>query len=434
MKLLLISYYFPPQTSVGVFRLERFTQYFKNFGIDPVILTVKNPCPQFHPYTGPSNMPAQEVYRPAATVEFPVYRIHEDRAVKRVWQWPTRLLKGIGKISGMATLQDESTIAPRFWYIDMEWGWIRPARRQALALIKEYKPDAIMVSCPPFSSAKIGVWLKKKTGLPLILDFRDGWVASSPYMNHIAKRDASKEKHILSYTDQLIVTSDQDASTYRKILGHDKVSLVYNGYNTTCATPAKIKIKPQGTLVILYLGAWGVFGRSPATLLKVLSGVDFPWKLISIGSTNQMVAHYAKQFQVMPHVELVPNQPRAALPPWIAKADALFLIKGTPLDAQKPDTHIAAKTYDYLATGLPVLGVLPTGDTKDMLQRYAAQSYIAPPNAPEQLEINIRKLHMDKTSGNLMRCPNEEFLKNFDAEILTRQLANVLKQQIKSCT
>ncbi len=417
-RILLISYYFPPQTSVGTFRLKRFVDHMKQCGLDVTILTVKNPDKQFHPYSG--EMPQEDKYLGA-----PVHRVAEW-PVRWVWQWPTRAAKFLSKLLPMPF--QEHSFASRFWHIDMEWGWIQPAYRKARELLKAEPLDAIVISCPPFSSAHIGAKLKKHHNIPLILDFRDGWVASSPYLHQVAKKDGPIEQKLLTQTDHLIVTSKSDQECYQALLGKDKVSLIYNGYDTpfilsqneTPETAPK-----DDTLKLLYLGAWGVFGRSPERLLRALKAANIPWHLTSIGSTNEIVEKSAQKLGVMGSIKLISNQPKEALIPWIAESDALFVIKGAPPQGGR-DTHIAAKIYDYLATGKAVLGQLPEGDSKDMLEEYCHQPFIAPPEDHEQLIQQIQAMHKAKIENRLVLKPNDKFLKEFSGEELTRKFVETI--------
>src|SRR4029078_11687481 len=48
-----------------------------------------------------------------------------------------------------------------------------PAVRGGVEMIAEHKPEAIFVTMSPFSAARAGVELKRRTGLPLIFDLRD---------------------------------------------------------------------------------------------------------------------------------------------------------------------------------------------------------------------------------------------------------------------
>ncbi|MDG1286187.1 MAG: glycosyltransferase [Rickettsiales bacterium] len=424
-KILLISYYFPPQTSVGGFRLKRFAQHMSQCGLASTLLTVRNPDKKFHPFIG--EMPAEGHYQ-----NIPVHRVKEW-PVRWLWQWPARLIKAAAKLLSIKI--EEHALASRFWHIDMEWGWIQPAYHKALKLVETEQPNAIVVSCPPFSSAHIGVKLKRRTNLPLILDFRDGWVASSPYLHEVARKDATIERRLLEEANHLIVTSESDLKAYRSVLGEDKVSLIYNGYDAPFALSAdegSLQEKEEDSqLQLLYLGAWGVFGRSPEGLLQALKAANIPWKLISIGSTNEIVTRYAEQLNVANSVQLVDNLPKEDLPPWIAKSDALFVIKGAPQQGGR-DTHVAAKIYDYLATGKPILSQLPEGDSKDMLERYCNQHFVAPAEDTQALIKQLKTLYTAKMSGNLQRKPNDSFLTTFSGEQLTQQFTDTILKTLTS--
>jgi len=76
------------------------------------------------------------------------------------------LPRGAGKLNEafrMTFLEDSST------------AWAITKKAEILRTIREQKPDAIMTSCPPFSTAIFGALLKTRTGIPYIIDYRDPW-------------------------------------------------------------------------------------------------------------------------------------------------------------------------------------------------------------------------------------------------------------------
>src|SRR5262249_41455186 len=67
-----------------------------------------------------------------------------------------------------------------FNFPDKRIGWLPEARRRGLRLLKEWRPDVIFASAPPFTTFLIGYLLSRATGIPLIVEYRDRW-SDDPY-------------------------------------------------------------------------------------------------------------------------------------------------------------------------------------------------------------------------------------------------------------
>ena len=57
---------------------------------------------------------------------------------------------------------------------------------------------------------------------------------------------------------------------------------------------------------------------------------------------------------------------------------------------------VAAKTYEYLATGLPILAHCPPGDNVEIIRRYAANSYIVTSPEGRELEGALRAAYENR--------------------------------------
>lgn len=415
MKVLIISYYFPPQTSVGAFRIARFVDHFKDMGLQTVILTVQDPDPQFHPYDGA--MPEQDEY-----AGWPVYRVRGPRD-KWSWQLPTRVIKMLARLFRHNV--DDGAIASRFWRIDMESGWVRPALRAARRLVREYQPDAILVSCPPFSTGLIGARLKHSTGLPLILDYRDCW-QFSPYLRNHQRKQKAVEDRILGEADVLVVTTPSDYENYQSLPGNLKVKLIHNGFDPVFNLGPSTKAT---RFRLLYLGAWDNAERNPRLLLEVLQESNLDWELVSFGNCNQILLEHAEAIGVQQRLCCIDAVPKVELLPYIQEAAALVILQGTPPNASI-NTHIAAKTLEYLATGRPILAAVAAGDNRDFLIRYGGdQVYLCQPEKKDTIAVTLNRLHDDWAAGRHTGLRvKPEFLQAFGSQEQAQQLRQLLDE------
>ena len=78
--------------------------------------------------------------------------------------------------------------------------------------------EAIYVTGPPFSSFLLGRSLKRRFGLPLVLDFRDEWLLASQYLdNHqqtglAYRRQLAMFHQVLRAADAVLATNDRTAN------------------------------------------------------------------------------------------------------------------------------------------------------------------------------------------------------------------------------
>lgn len=155
-RVLFIAYEYPPVGGAGVRRSLLLSQHLGEFGIAPVVLTTDLASFQRD----------KEDLVDLQLLE----KIPHGLAVERI---PTRppLIPFRGKLGfwtkSMFVLTD--TFASR---------WQPELMKRLPDLIARYKPKAIYATLPPFSMARLACSLGQKTGLPVLLDFRDAWSQS----------------------------------------------------------------------------------------------------------------------------------------------------------------------------------------------------------------------------------------------------------------
>src|SRR5205085_9885662 len=85
---------------------------------------------------------------------------------------------------------------------------------------------------------------------------------------------------------------------------------------------------------------------------------------------------------------------------------------------------VAAKTYEYLATGLPILADCPEGDNAEMVRQYCAYPYVVTSQNREDLKAAV--LNAYAAAATMVPRVTPEFEKRFNRRALTGRLAAVL--------
>lgn len=304
---------------------------------------------------------------------------------------------------------------------DMCWGWVIPSLLQCCRQIITNRPDVIMVSCPPFSSAMVGYYLSRWFDLPLVLDFRDGWSRAS----YFAKGSISRwEKCALRQATKLVVTSQSDWIAYQRLAGKDKVVWIPHSYDFTLDHASE----RHASFTLGYCGTWDSFRRSAKGILSQLAKVSFPVRFINIGHYQpgfcRLVDDYGLTESVVMTGPVDKEQVRGAL----SQCDALFIQNGPP-DRGKKDTHLAAKAIDYVASGRPILAELPEGETLSFLRRYAGQLYEVSTGDPATYQQQLHAMYQQwQQHPQQVYRSSDEFYQAFDARVLAGRLYRILDE------
>ncbi|ALG66740.1 hypothetical protein [Beggiatoa leptomitoformis] len=395
-KILVISYYFTPQLHTGAFRNMQFLRHFRDNGLNAVILT-----------NALTTTPTKILQAPERYAEFPVFRI-STTPVYSLWKLLLRAFKKL--------LNTKDFINESYHATDINPEWLQTAYKKAIELIKEYHCDTIYIAAPPFGTLLLGYWLKKATGCHLIIDLQEEHTDSTPLQ-------AQLEHRCLTECDALIVNSWSYWTHYSQKLNKEKVFLIFDGYDDIFRLSNESSQHIVFTL--FYMGTWDAL-RSPQKLLASLQRCQFPWRLISVGSTNHILNEQALRYHVHEHLTCVPSLAREELLPYLQQAHLLFITRELPNGAQW-DKQISNKIFNYLATGKPILAQVPLGDTYDFLQKYARQTALILPDEIDGLYNSLQSYYHYWQAGNLHKDNNPDFLQLFDGKTITRKLSTVFQ-------
>ena len=165
-RVLFISYAYPPTGGGGVQRSVKFTKYLPETRWRPTVLTAANPSVPVQVSDLSGDLDPETVVLRARTLN-PLMRSSKNwfrRESPR--EFPCAAWSG-------------KPACPCCNPIPRCCG-IRWAYRMASTALRQTPHEVIYVTGPPFSSFLLGRSLKRRFGLPLVLDFRDEWLLSRP--------------------------------------------------------------------------------------------------------------------------------------------------------------------------------------------------------------------------------------------------------------
>jgi len=352
---LFISYFFPPTAGGGVFRPLAMTRYLAKMGWNITVLTA----------TTPKHYPVDN--------ELEKQIPGNVRVIQRKVVWEGKLVRrSLGK-AGLDWIP-KHLITP-----DERVFWADKAEKKASKLLKTEKFDLLYTTGPPFSINLCGVWLKRRFDIPWVVEFRDPWTLA-PYLTipnaHQRRFAEDTESDFMEMADRVVMVTPTFTELMKeKYPEHaEKLVCITNGFDYEDFRGLGSRANP-GNSEFTIVASGTVFGRNNMNdFLKALGIIrkDHP----------DLFARIRVFFQGLPDQRLNRKLLESGLNERcdsrgfrshsdnindLRNADLLLL----PL-AKVPNAHghIPSRTYEYLASGTPILAAAPDGDLKKLISNF----------------------------------------------------------------
>ena len=369
-RVLIITYYWPPNGGAGVYRWLKMSKYLPENGWQPVIYTPSNPesvadDPGLLHDVGPE----VEVVKYPITEPFSLYKRFTGRAQTERVQ--TAFLSE--KRSGGWKEDLALWVRSNFFIPDARVWWVRPSIRFLRNYLRQHPVDAIVSTGPPHSMHLIARGLKRELQVPWVADFRDPWTDIDFY-SKLKLTDWADRKHhrlereVLRGADRVITVSWSWAKDLER-LGGRPVEVITNGSDL-----ADVPSDPgplDRTWSLIHVGAMSATRDLPG-LWKVLSVMCQTdpvfaerFKIRFVGPVDHSVIESLSAAGLGGHVEQLGRVPHAEAMRHMQQARVLLLpINDTPNSAG----ILPGKLYEYMSVGKPILAVGPLdGDVARVL-------------------------------------------------------------------
>jgi hypothetical protein len=361
-RLLVISFYFPPDGSIGGQRWAGLTKYLARAGWEVHVVTASDPkqhdaTPWVQRHFRARRRTLNEAYRAlvarrrgtlqppddaVATGEVSSRRQHMHRTV-------ASLKRVIGSAVGLP---------------DNGRGWIMRATGAASALVRDLDFDYVISSGPPHSAhiaAFLATW---GTNTKFWIDMRDPWSLTYE-MNTPLTRMIRAERHVLYRLERLIfprasrvlVNTAEFAAALRATQSDLKVVHLPNGIDAEALPARDESVVEQG--MISYVGTLYA-GRNLSGVLRAMRGLLDQRS----GSDTQLTLTVAGPLE-SPHGELLHSTvaqndlgSRVSVLGSLPRARALEILSRSHLAlvlAQDQPLCVPAKVYESVGLGVPTL-------------------------------------------------------------------------------
>ena len=372
MKVLVITYYWPPSGGSGVQRWLKLSKYLPRFGWEPVIYTPLNPDVNATDESLLKDVSKDlEVIKKKITEPYGLYKILSGK--KKGEQLRANIITA-EKNSGVekrGVFQRMSMHIRANWFIpDPRCWWIKPSVRFLSKIIKSRKIDAVISTGPPHSMHLIAKQLHRKFNLPWIADFRDPWT-NIFYFKHLGLSERSLKKHkalersVLAEADLVTVVSPQMEKEFSEggyIAFKDKVKVIPNGYDPDDFEGVSEAGGADGKFVVAHTGLMpqsanpDVFWKVLGDMVKTDPLLGEKLSIVVMGQTDPVVRTDIAENGLEGYFKDLGYVPHATSVAWQKRANLLLL----PLRKEKESKAIlTGKFFEYLASGNRILAFGP---------------------------------------------------------------------------
>lgn len=434
LRVLVVSWAFAPDREIGAKRVTRFCNYLPTFGIQPIVLTVRERFlehrdDEFLPPCGIRLERTTKLGSPLDAYSWLRSRIRSRNTIDEchpedisIHGRPSNKARGVRR--HMLALLN----CP-----DRYQGWYLPAVRAANRLIRREPVNAILSSGPPFTSHLIAGHLRKKHSIPWVADFRDPWVESRSDEGPpqwVLRMHRRMEAGCVKHADLVICNTD---SMRRSFLPRyprmkpEKFVTLTNGYDDT-VKPLRTLRRNLSATFLLHFGS--IYGRRRiGTFCQAITGLVNTGKLcpdsfriVFHGDINPSSLADARQYAS----DLIDGRRiefEAFIDSWqeaqkiLWTADILLVFSAGPI-------IVPAKFYEYLKTGKPILAVAEKGALTDLIDMTGSGAW-ADPNDPTAIANALLKVLQ------MTPLPPEEVERRWDARFHFRSLTGQLAEWLR---
>ncbi len=370
-KVLILTYYWPPSGGAGVQRWAKFSQYLKDYGYDPVVVTVD---PEKASYALRDDSLVDEVSQieVVKTNTFEPFQLYKKLLGKKEIPYA-----GFANEARPGVLEKMSRFVRGNLFVpDARKGWNQFALPVARRLIKKYNIKNLITSSPPHSTQLMGLKLKSEFDLNWVADLRDPWtdIYYYPLLYHTrwaAVKDKKWEKKVLQQADRVVVVSESIKALYAAKIpesGEKKIRVIPNGYDEKDFSG--IKRKQNAVFTITYTGT--VAGNYHLDeFFHVIAGLtESALHVRFVGRVSPEYISLIRSLKLEDKIIFIPHVHHAEAIRYMTSSDVLLLVI-----PDVPDNAgiLTGKLFEYLASGVPVLGIGPEqGDAAAILRKCRA--------------------------------------------------------------
>jgi glycosyltransferase involved in cell wall biosynthesis len=431
LKVLILTYYWPPSGGSGVQRWYYFSQFLPNYHVEPIIITVKEDQASYK-FLDSSLVNAVGKIRTERTDTLEPFGLYAKFTGKKSLK--ESIPQGFAGESNPSLLQKISrAIRGNLFIPDARIGWNSYAYKRVVEIIKSEKIDLIITTGPPHSTHLIGLKLKKKFGVKWLADFRDPW--TEVYYNKLMYRTASADAKDKNLELKVIVNADHVLTVgpgMQKLLASklstdfaSKFSFIYNGYDAEKFQNLSSN-KDESYFLICHLGVLSD-NQPVSSLIEALVNLnekkqlpaDRKLKIRLVGKVSPNIVNEFKKHASIYELDLIEYVSHTEAIQFMLNADLLL---NSLAETDQSALLISGKLMEYIAAKKPVLCLgNESGDAAALLNSTGVGKVI------DRKNVNVIEDFLKSIFAYEFIVPNAD-INQYSRKETAKQLAALINQ------
>lgn len=370
MRILIVSWYFPPANDVAALRTGAIAGYLAERGNDVFVVTAARRSTD-ESLAVP--LPANHVIR-TRWFDVDTMRLAHTAAPPsgRQTEFGRKRLAGLRR-------RATSIYSNLIHLPDRQIGWYRPALAAASALVRRESIEVVYASGPPFTTHLVAKAVASKSGIPWVAEYRDGWSGDfyKPRPRWRQRLDQHIETRTVKSAAAIVAVTEPWAEYYRSRYAKPTAAIC-NGFDEHELPRLPPEAAPDSPVKIAYFGILYSGLRDPSPLYEAirLSKLSpFELEVNFYGPSESEVRPFTRRFGVDGHVKVRARVSHADSLRIQRQSDVLLLL-------QAPDDprNVPAKLYEYIGSERPILGIgLDSGVPARLISERQAGLYSSDP-------------------------------------------------------
>jgi glycosyltransferase involved in cell wall biosynthesis len=400
----LVSYDFPPIGGGGVQRNVKFLKYLDRLGWDTHVLTVKERDFYVFDHTLLDEIPNATIHKSASldpvslsySIKKALLRFKKKKTTDGDSHQPARVNESAWYVNVYRFIRDWFLLPDGFGL------WIPLAFRQGKKILREVKPQILYATFPHPTNALLTYRLHKSSGIPFVIDFRDGWI-DDPYVDFPSAfhrwYHRRCERMVLKSAGAVVVYGDplKISLQERYPFLSQRIHVITNGFDPEDFDNLEPVIPSKGKKRLVYSGAVYVDRRETfQTFIKALAELTADEKelleVYFIGDQLKWAVDMVNEFKLDDVIKFSGYLSHKAALNYLSGADAaLMFLKAGDVVA------LTGKIFEYLGLRLPVIAcVEPHGACAKLLSSIQHDQGVCPPDDKEKILGVIRSFLNDE--------------------------------------
>lgn len=438
-KVLIIAYFFPPLGGAGVQRTLKYVKYLRDFGWEPVVVTV-----------GKSNYFAKDeslINEIPKNIE--IIRIDDFFEEEVSIEFLNNLVKMYSEVINDKKLinrfidivnSSNENLNKYIFTPDVQVAWAYKVIRNIESLINLKNIDLIYSTSSPYSDHLIGLFIKEKYCKPWVVDFRDEWT-NNPYVDY--DRESIKfeieriiEKKIIDTADSIITSSEIAKHNFIKFfnLSYKKVSCITNGYDENDFIDISNMKEKTEKFRIMHNGF--LYGdRDIEPFFVAISNLVKKGKVdeekfeiyFTRAKYSDYYANLKKKYNLDRIIKILGYLEHRQSLELLNKMNCCLLIIGK---GEKKKAVYTGKVFEYLRVGKPILSLAPNDGLVSKLLFESGRGYNCEIDDINSIQNIIGYLYDKWEKNNELSYSSNDKIVKYERRNLTNKLSEIFNSKL----